>query len=324
MSRPLRIEYENAFYHVMNRGRGRDNTFLSDDDFKYFLYSIEQASLRFNIEVHSYCLMTNHYHLLIKTPDANLGRAMKHINGLYTQYFNRAHNIDGALFRGRYKAVLVDADNYLLHVSRYIHRNPIETSTPMVDDLAKYKWSSYSSFIKRGATPKWLVRDFIFSLQGKKRQYAAYKQFVEYENNEEISAFYSSKKLLSVLGCDNFIENIKDYIAKSNSERKLVSKKHSADDVISYIAKHFSVEVDDIVMAKKGRKEKNLPRWYAIKLCQDLTELNLQALSDIFNVKHYSAISKTVCRLNALMIENKKVKLQLEELRGCLMSEVKI
>ncbi|MDA8938988.1 transposase [Pseudoalteromonas marina] len=324
MSRPLRIEYENAFYHVMNRGRGRDNTFLSDDDFKYFLYSIEQASLRFNIEVHSYCLMTNHYHLLIKTPDANLGRAMKHINGLYTQYFNRAHNTDGALFRGRYKAVLVDADNYLLHVSRYIHRNPIETSTPMVDDLAKYKWSSYSSFIKRGATPKWLVRDFIFSLQGKKRQYAAYKQFVEYENNEEISAFYSSKKLLSVLGCDNFIENIKDYIAKSNSERKLVSKKHSADDVISYIAKHFSVEVDDIVMAKKGRKEKNLPRWFAIKLCQDLTGLNLQALADIFNVKHYSAISKTVCRLNALMIENKKVKLQLEELRGCLMSEVKI
>ena len=324
MSRPLRIEYGNAFYHVMNRGRGHENTFLSDDDFKNFLYCIEQASLRFNIEVHSYCLMTNHYHLLIKTPDANLGRAMKHINGLYTQYFNRTHNTDGALFRGRYKAVLVDADNYLLHVSRYIHRNPIETSTPMVDDLAKYKWSSYSSFIKRGATPKWLVRDFIFSLQGKKRQYAAYKQFVEYENNEEISAFYSSKKLLSVLGCDNFIENIKDYIAKSNSERKLVSKKHSADDVISYIAKHFSVEVDDIVMAKKGRKEKNLPRWFAIKLCQDLTGLNLQALADIFNVKHYSAISKTVCRLNALMIENKKVKLQLEELRGCLMSEVKI
>ncbi len=91
MPRPLRIEYEDAFYHVMNRGRGRENTFLSDDDFKYFLYCIEQASLRFNIEVHSYCLTTNHYHLLIKTPDANLGRAMKHINGLYTQYFNRAH-----------------------------------------------------------------------------------------------------------------------------------------------------------------------------------------------------------------------------------------
>ena len=324
MSRPLRIEYENAFYHVMNRGRGHENTFLSDYDFKNFLYCIEQASLRFNIEVHSYCLMTNHYHLLIKTPDANLGKAMKHINGLYTQYFNRTHNTDGALFRGRYKAVLVDADNYLSHVSRYIHRNPIETSTPLVDDLAKYKWSSYSAFIKSGATPKWLVRDFIFSLQGKKRKYAAYKQFVEYECNEEVSAFYSAKKLLSVLGSDDFVESIKGYIATSNNESKLVSKRHSANDVITYLANHFNVEVDDIVMVKKGRKEKNLPRWYAIKLCQDLTGLNLQALADVFNVKHYSAISQAVGRLNALIIENKQVKLQWEALRGCLMSEVKI
>ena len=324
MSRPLRIEYENAFYHVMNRGRGRENIFLSDNDFKYFLHCIEQASIRFNIEVHSYCLMTNHYHLLIKTPDANLGRAMKHINGLYTQYFNRVHNTDGALFRGRYKAVLVDADNYLLHVSRYIHRNPIETNIPLVEELAKYKWSSYPAFIKRGATPKWLVRGFIFSLQGKKRKYAAYKQFVEYENNKEISAFYSAKKLLLVLGCEDFIENIKDYIAKSDSERKLVVKKYSAGDIVAYLAQYFSVEVDDVVMVKKGRKEKNLPRWFAIKLCQDLTGLNLQALADVFNVKHYSAISKTVGRLNALMIEDKKVELQLEKLRDCLMSEVKI
>ena len=88
-----------------------------------------------------------------------------------------------------------------------IHRNPIETSTPLVDDLAKYKWSSYSAFIKKAATPKWLVRDFIFSLQGKNRIYAAYKQFVEYENNEEISAFYGAKKLLSVLGCEAAASN---------------------------------------------------------------------------------------------------------------------
>jgi len=220
--------------------------------------------------------------------------------------------------------VLVDADNYLLHVSRYIHRNPIETSTPLVDDLAKYKWSSYSAFIKSGATPTWLVRDFIFSLQGKKRKYAAYKQFVEYECNEEVSAFYGAKKLLSVLGSDDFIESIKGYIATSNNESKLVSKRHSANDVITYLANHFNVEVDDIVMVKKGRKEKNLPRWYAIKLCQDLTGLDLQALADVFNVKHYSAISKAVGRLNALIIENKQVELQWEALRGCLMSEVKI
>ncbi|WP_273049499.1 transposase [Pseudoalteromonas sp.] len=324
MSRPLRIEYENAFYHVMNRGRGRENTFLSDNDFKHFLYCIEQASLRFNIEVHSYCLMTNHYHLLIKTLGANLGRAMKHINGLYTQYFNRTHNTDGVLFRGRYKAVLVDADNYLLHVSRYIHRNPIETSTPLVDELIDYKWSSYSAFIKKAATPKWLVRDFIFSLQGKKRKYAAYKQFVEFKNNKEISAFYGAKKLFSVLGGDEFIQNVKEYIAKSDNEKSVVVQRRSTDDVIAYLAKHFFIDAHDIITVKKGRKEKNLPRMFAIKLCQDLTGQNLKALAVVFNVQHYSAISQTVCRLNKLIIADDKVKLQFEKLRDSLMYAVKV
>ena len=126
------------------------------------------------------------------------------------------------------------------------------------------------------------------------------------------------------MGSEDFIENIKDYIAKSDSESKLVSKKYSADDVIAYLAQYFNVEVDEIIAVKKGRKEKNLPRCFAIKLCQDLTGLNLQALAAVFNVEHYSAISKTVGRLNTLMIEDKKVELQLEKLRDCLISEVKI
>jgi len=249
---------------------------------------------------------------------------MKHINGLYTQYFNRTHNTDGALFRGRYKAVLVDADNYLLHVSRYIHRNPIETSTPLVDELIDYKWSSYSAFIKKTATPKWLVRDFIFSLQGKNRKYAAYKQFVEYENNKEISTFYGAKKLFSVLGGDEFIQNIKEYIAKSDNEKSVVVQRRSTDDVIAYLAKYFCIDAHDIVTVKKGRKEKNLPRMFAIKLCQDLTGQNLKVLAVVFNVQHYSAISQTVCRLNKLIIKDDKVNLQFEKLRDSLIYEVKI
>ena len=126
------------------------------------------------------------------------------------------------------------------------------------------------------------------------------------------------------MGCEDFIENIRDYIAKSDSERKLVSKKHSADDVIAYLAQYFNVEVNEIITVKKGRKEKNLPRWFAIKLCQDLTGLNLQALADVFNVEHYSAISKAVGRLNTLIVEDRKVKLLLDKLQDCLMYEVKI
>jgi REP element-mobilizing transposase RayT len=121
MARPLRILYENAWYHVMNRGASRIKTFYNDDNYKLFLDLLSDTYQRFNLETHAYCLMPNHYHLLVRTPLANLSRCMRHIDGLYTQKFNRIGKRDGALFRGRYKAILIDADSYLLQLSRYIH-----------------------------------------------------------------------------------------------------------------------------------------------------------------------------------------------------------
>ena len=108
MPRPLRIEYENACYHVMNRGRSRQDIFHEEKDYQSFLNTLAEAHKRFGLQIQSYCLMQNHYHLLIKTPEGNLGRAMRHINGLYTQRYNRMRKTDGPLFRGRYKAILVE------------------------------------------------------------------------------------------------------------------------------------------------------------------------------------------------------------------------
>jgi putative transposase len=121
----------------MNRGRARQNIFHTASDFEQFLATLEEASSRFSIEVHAYCLMTNHYHLLIKTPLGNLQRAMRHIGGVYTQRYNRSHRTDGSLFRGRYKSILVDSDEYLLHLSKYIHLNPVEAQ--MVEHLDSYR-----------------------------------------------------------------------------------------------------------------------------------------------------------------------------------------
>lgn len=143
MSRPQRIIYENAYYHIMNRGAGRRKIFNERVDREIFLQTLGEACQQFCIEVHAYCLMGNHYHLLIKTPQANLSRAMRHINGVYTQRYNRMNKTDSALFRGRYKAILVDSDAYLLHLSKYIHLNPL--SARMVDSLEQYEWSSYLS-----------------------------------------------------------------------------------------------------------------------------------------------------------------------------------
>ena len=126
MSRPLRIEYEGAWYHVMNRGRRFEDIFDSPDNYTAFVELLKDTSEMWNVRIAAYCLMPNHYHLLVCTPDANISRSMRHLNGLYTQAYNRDHKCDGPLFRGRYKSILVSADDYLLQLVRYIHRNPLK------------------------------------------------------------------------------------------------------------------------------------------------------------------------------------------------------
>lgn len=315
MARPLRIEYGNAFYHVMNRGRGRENIFLSARDYKQFLYCIEVATQRFNCEIHAYCLMTNHYHILIKTLDANLGKVMKHVNGLYTQWFNRTYHKDGALFRGRYKAILVDADNYLLHVSRYIHRNPIETSIPMVNELVDYKWSSYPMFLNKRKTPPWLYKNFTFALQNKRQNIVAYKLFVEGELNEEVAAFYGAKKQLSVLGSDFFIKRVKGNFLTTNSETEFKASRYDIDDIIVKVADHFNVTPDALLQSIRGVKGRNMPRSFAIKLCQELTEATLFQIANKFELGHYSSVSKAIGRLNDRLNKDKCINAEFKKLR---------
>ena len=144
MSRPLRIEYPDAWYHVMNRGGRYEDIFEEKKDYSVFLELLQEAIDIFHIKIAAFCLMQNHYHLLIQTPEANISRSMRHINGVYTQRFNKIHGYDGHLFRGRYKSILIDADSYLLQVMRYIHRNPI---TAGLTDKLNYSWSSHKAYL---------------------------------------------------------------------------------------------------------------------------------------------------------------------------------
>lgn len=126
MARPLRIEYPGAWYHVLNRGRRREKIFFSPADYRAFLKLLGECSKLFGIEIHSYSLLPNHYHLLIHTPMPNLSRNMRHLGGVYTQLINRKYKTEGSLFKGRFKSILIDKDSYLLELVRYIHRNPLK------------------------------------------------------------------------------------------------------------------------------------------------------------------------------------------------------
>ena len=164
MARLLRIGYPGAWYHVMNRGAGRRYIFKNNTHRHYFLSLLEDTQDRFHAEWYAYCLMGNHYHLLLRTPDANLQRIMRHLNGLYTQFFNRSERKDGPLFRGRYKAILVAAQSYWLQLSRYIHRNPLEAK--LCKSLSQNRWSSYRAYIGEEKAPLWLTTDYILNAIG--------------------------------------------------------------------------------------------------------------------------------------------------------------
>lgn len=178
MSRPVRIEFPDALYHVTARGDRREAIFDDNQDRQMFLATLEQVINRFNWVCHAWCLMDNHYHLLIQTPDGNLSKGMRQLNGVYTQASNRRHRRVGHLFQGRFKAILVDGDAYLLELARYVVLNPVRAS--MVGNPADWPWSSYRASAGLEPAAPWLAVDGLLAqfAEQRGRAQARYAQFV--------------------------------------------------------------------------------------------------------------------------------------------------
>ena len=180
MARPLRLEFADALYHVTARGNERRAIFLGDldADRTLFLSTLAQTVERFDWVCHAYCLMTNHYHLLIETPDANLSKGMRQLNGVYTQHVNRSHGRVGHLFQGRYKGILVEKEAYLLELARYIVLNAVRAG--MVTTPEDWPWSSYRATAGIDATSPFLTTDWLLRAFAERREaaMAAYRRFV--------------------------------------------------------------------------------------------------------------------------------------------------
>ena len=316
MPRPLRIEYENAYYHVMNRGRGRQRIFHSDDYFHAFLECLEQAHARFGLQVLCYCLMSNHYHLLVKTPESNLGRIMRHINGIYTQRYNRLRRTDGSLFRGRYKAICVETDSYQLQLSRYIHRNPLEAR--VVDDLEKYPWSSYLSYISNTKTPEWLYQADIFGQLGaRSRRRERYKSYVEQGIDEEIRQFYSKGNQVPYLGSDGFREwAYQQRLTREEdvSQQAIIQYRPTIDEIVKEVATKMNVIPVDILKGGRGHKQTNLPRQVAMYLCQERSDHRLKAIAEAFGLKRYGSVADNISKLKRALSADRKLRARLKSL----------
>jgi putative transposase len=177
MSRPLRIEFPGGLYHVTSRGDRREAIFLDDADRQYWLDLLGQVCTRHNWLCHAYCLMDNHFHIVVETIDGNLSAGMRQLNGVYTQWHNRTHNRVGHVFQGRFKAIIVQREAYLLELARYVVLNPVRAG---ICDLPEdWPWSSYHAMLGRVALPPWLQVQWLMSQFGTNPQ-AAVAAYVDH------------------------------------------------------------------------------------------------------------------------------------------------
>ncbi len=210
MARPLRIEYAGALYHVTSRGDRQENIYQDDRDRNDFLEILAQVKSRYNWLIHAYCLMDNHYHLLIETPDGNLSKGMRQLNGVYTQTSNRNHQRVGHVFQGRYKAILVQKETYLLELARYIVLNPVRAR--MVRTVQEWSWSSYRDTAGYRCPPDWLETDWILSAFGRRKATAVarYRKYVM-EGKNQPSPWEQLRNQV-FLGSEQFVDDLRNKI----------------------------------------------------------------------------------------------------------------
>jgi len=232
MARPLRIEYDGGLYHITSRGDGREDIYLTDVDREGFIHLLGDVCERFGWLCYAYCLMDNHYHLLIETPEANLSRGMRQLNGVYTQRFNRQHGRCGHVFQGRYKAIVVQKEAYLLELCRYVALNPVRAG--MVNDVADWSWSSFRATSGLTKPPAWLAVDEALNWFGNQRRQAMkrYMNFVQ----EGVTARKPWEKIRNqiYLGDENFIGSMPTLAADNDREINRVQRRVSSESLTAY------------------------------------------------------------------------------------------
>jgi REP element-mobilizing transposase RayT len=279
MTRPLRIEFPGAVYHVTSRGNARQPIYQDVEDRTGFLALLEQVCRRYHWLCHAWCLMDNHYHLLIETPEGNLSVGMRQLNGLYTQRFNRRHSRVGHILQGRYKAILVDRDSYLLELSRYIVLNPVRAG--LVTSAADTPWSSYRATAGLEACPPYLHSEWILAQFGSSREQAVerYRQFVSEGIGQR--APWDAVKGQLLLGSEAFVGQMSNHL---HGKRQLDETPRTQRFADRPSLEAMRGELGNGLKAERNRRIRQAHLEYGYSLA---------AIGKVFGL-HYSTVSKIV------------------------------
>lgn len=316
MARPLRIEYEGAFHHITARGNERKRIFLSNTDYDKFLSIIRNALQKYRVILHCYVFMKNHYHLVVETPYGNLSRFMHDINSGYTTYFNIKRKRSGHLFQGRFKSLLIDKDNYLLELSRYIHLNPLRAH--IVERPEAYPYSSYHAYISPQVETI-ASRDLIWGMisSDKTRAPEVYRRFIEEAFTGEIKSPFEEVYGGVILGSKKFIKDALSKIKEESLRKNETSRKRlltapptDLKKIITLLASHYRISEETITTVSPYR-------YYAIYLARRHTPLSNGEIGKYFGIG-VSAVTKIITRLSYKMKIDELLKEQLKGLEDSL------
>ena len=317
MSRPWRIEYEGALYHLLSRGNEGREIFKDDIDRRFFLYLISEMSERFDIDIYAYVLMENHYHLLVKTHRANLKKAMHWFGTTYTQKYNWRHSRHGHLFQGRYKSIIVQNDAYMLRLSCYIHRNPLRSG--IVNRLADYPWSSYLPYAYGHAAPTWLETKMILSQLENQHKHRRYREKVQ-TYAEEKKDLWEDLRHGFLLGSNQFVEKIKERhlpskAVKSIPQQTRIAKKLDPCDVLDAAEKALQIKVRDLQHAGRVYGVNKDKRDLILYLLWKSGNISNKKIGQYFNISH-SAVSHAIRSLKTRLKNDPDLKANYDELNS--------
>lgn len=304
MARKPRLHVEGGFYHVILRGNGGEKIFFSNRDRDRLFLLIQEGIERFQYRLHAYCFMTNHIHLVMQVGKLPLSKIIQNISVRYTKYINKLKKRTGHLFQGRYKALLIDADTYLLELVRYVHNNPVRAG--IVKKAIDYKWSSFPSYLGKEELP-FLTTDFVLGQFGKTLD-SSRKRFKEYaergSNEGQRTEMYKGIHDSRILGDENFAEKV--------LHKKLIMKKVSLQEIVQKVCKHFSVQEKELKRIGRQRKMSEC-RGVIGWLAKHLEAISLTEVSNHFN-RDPATMSRAVGKIEERFLKNEETRSLLDDL----------